>query len=243
LAHSSTRRPLTWGLLWVLLITAAGAQAASIDTGYKQAASQLSETDQYRLALLRLKSHLSIARGLLQLRATGADYHLGTALKPTFEQIEPELERRGAPFTNDTLIQLRRATDAPPAAALTTIDSAAAAVDGSFAQTGPLAAAAVLSLAETLLREAVHWYGEAVTDNEVVDLRRYRNGRGLVLQAEALIRHSTGVKGEAGHEALVAAVVLIRQAWPGYRPPPIVFDPQSVAERLDQAITLLNDFA
>lgn len=61
-----------------------------------------------------------------------------------------------------------------------------------------------------------------------------------VVQAEALVRHSSGIKGSPGHDALIAAVVLVRQAWPGIRPPPIVFDPQSVADRLEEAVVAMD---
>lgn len=223
------------------LIRLAEAPSASIETGYTQAAGQLDPTDSYRLALLQIKGHLSVARTLLQLRAPGAEHHMRGPVQKVFERIGPELDDRNAPLTNDVLVQLERATDTTPQAALATIDSAAAAVDGSFAQAGPMTAQSALALSEALLRQAVQQYAESVTDNEVVDLEGYRSGRGLVTQAEALVRHSSGVKGRPGHDTLIAAVVLIRQAWPGIRPPPIVFDPQSVAGRLDDAVAALDD--
>lgn len=223
------------------MIQHARAQSTSVDTGYTQAARRLDATDSYRLALLEIKGHLSAARALLQVRAPGADYHLAQPIQQIFDGIEAELAARSAPLTRDVLIQLERATEAPPQAALATIDSAAAAIDGSFAQTGPLRAHSALDLSEVLLRQAVHMYANAVSNNEVVNERGYRTGRGLVLQAEALVRHSSGVKGQPGQDALLAAVVLIRQAWPGIRPPPIVFDPHSVAGRLDDAVAALDE--
>jgi len=218
----------------------AGARPGSIDTGAERAATELDSTDSYRLALLKIKGHLSVARALLQVRASGAGYHLRRPVHELFQRIEPGLEDRDAPLTRDILMQLEGATDASAPAALAIIDSAAAAVDGSFAQAGPLRARSALALSEVLLREAVRQYAEAVSNNEVVDMRAYQTGRGFVVQAEALVRHTTGIKGKPDHDALLAAVVLIRQAWPGVRPPPIVFDPQSVAGRLHDAVAAMN---
>lgn len=222
-------------------IQAANAQSAPVDTGYTQAAAELDGTDAYRLALLEIKGHLGVARSLLQVRAPGADYHLREPVRAIFERIQDELKDRDAPLTPDILVQLERATDATPAAALATIDSAAGAIDGSFAQTGPMQARSALALSEVLLREAVQLYAESVSGNEVTDIRGYQTGRGFVVQAEALVRHSSGVRGQPGHDALLASVVLIRQAWPGVQPPPIVFDPPSVAGRLDEAVAALDD--
>lgn len=257
MTHSNTRRWLAVSSL--LLVPAADAAApgqsvprampviqlaaaapASAEQADTRAARRLDHTDAYRLALLELKGHLGIARALLQIRAPGADYHMGGPVRTIFESIEGELDDRSAPFTNDVLVQLERAMDANPQAALTAINSAAAAADGSFAQTGPLTAESALALSEVLLREAVQRYADSVTGNEVVDAPGYRTGRGLVLQAEALVRHSSGIKGRPGQDALVAAVVLIRQAWPGVQPPPIVFDPESVAGRLEAAMAAMN---
>lgn len=200
----------------------------------------LDSVDTYRLALLRMKGHLAVARTLLQLHADGADYHLGQPLRPIFDAIRPTLERRGAPLTVDTLEQLERATEATPDAALATLDLAAAAIDGSFAQTGAPDTTSALALAETLLREAVALYADAVDDHEVVAVHRYRTGRGYALQAEALVRHASGLRGHPGQDALVEAVVLVRQAWPGVNPPPIVFDPASVAGRLNEVLAAME---
>ncbi|MBS1269715.1 MAG: hypothetical protein MAG794_00666 [Gammaproteobacteria bacterium] len=222
------------------LIRLAEAKSTSIETGYTQAAGQLDPTDFYRLALLKIKGHLSVARALLQVRAPGADYHLREPIRSIFKRVQPQLGDRNAPFTNDVLVQLERATETTPQAALVTIDSAAAAIDGSFAQTGPMTARSALSLSEVLLRKAVQRYADSVSNNEVVDLRGYQTGRGFVIQAEALVRHASGVRGQPGHDTLLLAVVLIRQAWPGIRPPPIVFDPQSIAGRLDEAVAAMD---
>jgi len=250
--HSMARRPLAGAAVMLAamaavaaatirpvsgLVPAAEAAAASVDTGYQRAVARLDETDTYRLALFRMKAHLSVARALLKLRAPGAGYHLREPVRRVFAGIEGQLQARDAPFTRDILAQLERTTEAAAPAALATVDSATAAIDGSFAQTGPLRASSALALSEALLQRAVQLYAGAVSNNEVVDLRGYQTGRGLVLQAEALVRHSSGLSRQPGHEALLAAVVLIRQAWPGVRPPPIVFDPRSVAGRLDEAVS------
>lgn len=203
-------------------------------------ATTLDATDSYRLALLRLKGHLGVARSLLQIRADGADYHLQRPLEAIYREIKSQLEERGAPLSADTLGELERATEATPQAALATIDLAASAIDGSFAQTGAVDTGSALALAEALLREAVHLYGESVIDHEVVDVRTYRTGRGFVLQAEALVRHVGGLRAMQGHDELVAAVVLIRQAWPGVDPPPIVFAPESVTGRLEEALAAMD---
>ena len=218
--------------------TPPGVQLAA---GSESLAGQLDTTDAYRLALLRMKAHLSVARALLQIRAPGADYHLQQALQGIFETVKSELKKRGAPFTADVLDQVGHATMGDPVTALATIESAVTAVNGSFAQTGAMDRDSTLKLAGALLRAAVTNYSEAVQDNAVVDLRKYQSGRGFVTEAEALVRYSSQLKGRPGHDALLKAVVLIRQAWPGIIPPPIVFDPQSVTARLDEAEAAMNE--
>ena len=204
-------------------------------------AGQLDATDAYRLAILKMKGQLSVARALLQMRAPGADYHMQQRMQEIFRSAEPEFEQRGAPFTMVFLEQLEFAPEGDPAATLATIESASNALDGSFAQTGAMDAGSVLDLVEVLLREAVANYAEAVIDNEVVNLRQYQNGRGLATEAEALVRYHGGLKGRRGHEELRKAVVLIRQAWPGVIPPSIVFDPPSVAGRLEEAMAAMEE--
>ncbi|MFQ6023948.1 MAG: hypothetical protein ACE5NW_14610 [Acidiferrobacterales bacterium] len=77
-------------------------------------------------------------------------------------------------------------------------------------------------------------------DNEVVDVRQYQSGRGFVTEAEALVRYASGLKGRPGHTELLKVVTLIRQAWPGVIPSPIVFDPASVAGRLHEAVAAMD---
>lgn len=223
-------------LLFVLVVaTPVHAQSATtMGTG------QLDATDAYRLAILKMKGQLSVARALVQLRAPGADYFLQQSMPAVFHDAESEFEQRDAPFTADFLEQLASVSMADPTATLATIASAANALDGSFAQTGAMDVTSVLGLVESLLREAVADYAEAVVDNEVVDLRRYQTGRGLTTEAEALVRYHSGLRGKPGHEELIKAVVLIRQAWPGMIPAPIVFDPPSVAGRLDEAVAVME---
>jgi len=204
------------------------------------ARAALGETDAYRLELLKLKGHLQVARALLQQRKPGAGHHLQAPFEAIFRRIEPMLEARGAPLSRDTLAQLDRAADAPPQTALTLLDDAASAIDGSFAQPGPLRPRSALALSRALLKAAVDLYARAVEDNAVNDLRAYQTGRGFVTQAEALVRHATGLSGRPGHETLLGSVVLIRQAWPGVMPPPIVFDPASVAQRLEEALAAMD---
>lgn len=230
-------RLLLAGLLAVQAL-AVQPRAAAEDT--KGPTPELDAVDAYRLALLQMKGHLAVARTLLQLHADGADYHLRQPLRRIFEEIQPALERRGAPLTADTLEQLERATEATQDAALAALDLAAAAIDGSFAQTGAPDTRSALVLTEVLLRRAVALYAAAVADHEVTDVRRYRAGRGFALQAEALVRHASGIRGEPGQDELVAAVVVVRQSWPGINPPPIVFDPASVAGRLDEVLAVME---
>ena len=59
-------------------------------------------------------------------------------------------------------------------------------------------------------------------------------------EAEALVRYASGLQGRPGHTALLDVVILIRQAWPGIVPPPIVFDPLDVAGRLDEAVEAME---
>lgn len=250
-----------WLPLWGLLLITAGALSVtarvgaepagpvveslaagseSVAAGTTVAAEELDDRDAYRLALLRMKGYLSVARALLQLRAPGADHYMQELLQEVFRDTEAELERRSAPFTADFLQQLKAASGADPVATLATIESAVFAIDGSFAQTGAMDAESVLALSEALLREAVAKYADAVSDNEVVDLGKYQSGRGFVTEAEALVRYAGALKGQPAHAELVKSVTLIRQAWPGVVPPPIVFDPARVEGRLDEAVAAMD---
>jgi hypothetical protein len=233
-----------FALCGLLLVTAAAlpthAQTGTT-TGTEAGAAPLDATDAYRLAILEMKGQLSVARALVQLRAPGADYHLQQPLQAIYRNAESEFEQRGAPFTASFLEQLANVSADDPATTLATITSAANALDGSLAQTGPMNVNSALNITASLLRAAVADYAAAVTDNEVVDLPRYQSGRGLVIEAEALVRYHGGLRGRPGHEELVKAVVLIRQAWPGIIPPPIVFDPPSVEARLDEAIAVMEN--
>ena len=250
-APELSRRSALWSLLLASIVTLpvfaqSGAKmAASLvqiaETGIKDDAVLLNATDSYRLALLKMKGQLSVARALLQLRASGADQHLGRPLQTIFQDTESELDRRGAPFTADILQELENAPAGGAERGLATVELAVTAINGSFAQTGALDPESVLALAEALLREAVANYAAAVADNEVVDLPRYQSGRGLVTEAEALVRHASGLKGKPGHSELLDVVTLIRQAWPGIIPPPIVFDPLDVAGRLDEAVAAMKE--
>ena len=245
-----SRRFAIWSLLLAGIVTlpsfaqSGDKMAASLvqiaEAGTNGAAVQLNATDAYRLTLLKMKGQLSVARALLQLRASGVEHHLGPPLQTIFRDTEAELDRRRAPFTADILRELENAPAGGARRGLATVELAVTAINGSFAQTGALDAGSVLALAEALLREAVAEYTVAVTENEVVDLPRYQSGRGLVTEAEALVRHASGLKGRPGHTALLDVVTLIRQAWPGIIPPPIVFDPLDVAGRLDEAVAAME---
>ena len=234
---AKVRRYALFGLLFLAAI--ASPLHARSDTG--RGAAGFDETDAYRLAILEMKGQLGVARALVQLRAPGADYHLQRPLQAIYRDAQSEFEARDAPFTADFLEQLASASEGDPATIIATIESAANALDGSFAQTGGMDVSSALGLVESLLREAVAGYADAVVDNEVEDLRRYQSGRGLATEAEALVRYHGGLRGQPGHEELIHAVVLIRQAWPGIIPPAIVFDPPSVAERLDEAVAAMEE--
>ena len=234
-----------WGLLVMNAVASpvhaqSGADTERVEAADMGAAVPLDATDSYRLALLKMKGHLSIARTLLQMRAPGADYHMEQPVQDIFRNTEAEFEGRSAPFTADTVQQLEHGLAGDPVTTLTTIESVVTAIDGSFAQTGAMDAKSVLALSEALLREAVAKYAEAVTDNEVVDLRKYQSGRGFATEAEALVRYSGALKGRPGHAELLEEVELIGQSWQGVIPPSIVFDPPSVAERLDEAVAAMN---
>jgi hypothetical protein len=230
-----------WFAFCGLLLVTAVALPVDAQSGATASAAPLDATDAYRLAILKMKGQLSVARALVQLRAPGVDYHLQQPLQAIFQKAKPKFEQRGAPFTADFLEQLANVSADDPATTLATIASAANALDGSFAQTGAMDVTSALDITAALLRDAVADYAAAVVDNEVVDLRRYQSGRGLVTEAEALVRYHGGLRRRPGHEELVKAVVLIRQAWPGIIPPPIVFDPSSVEGRLDEAIAVMEN--
>lgn len=216
-----------------------GADAA--EGSASAAEMDLDATDAYRLALLRIKAHLAIALELTRLETPGAAYHMSEAPDAIFRRIAPELERRGASLTEATLEEVANAADREPARALPAIESAIHAVDGSFAQTGAMDRGSVLDLIEALLREAVANYRAAVSDNAVDDVRKYRTGGGLVTQAEVLVLRASAIADVPGQADLRGVVRLIRQAWPGITPPPIVFDPESVAERLDRAVAIIDE--
>lgn len=225
----------------VAFVEPAHAGTNDTQTGATGADTQLSADDAYRLALLKMKGHLSVARALLQLRAPGVDHQAGQSLQAIFQATSAELDRRSAPFTADILGELKHAVARDPVTAIAAVESAATALNGSFAQTGAMDTTSVLALAEALLREAVTNYAEAVSDNEVVNLPKYQSGRGFATEAEALVRHSGGLKGRPGQEKLLDLVTLIRQAWPAVVPPPIVFDPPSVSKRLDEAVAVIKE--
>lgn len=229
-----------WFALCGLLLATAVALPVHAQSATTTGAAPLDATDAYRLAILKMKGQLSVARALVQLRAPGADYHLQEPLQAIFRNAESEFEQRDAPFTASFLEQLANVSAGDPATTFATIASAANALDGSFAQTGAMDVTSALDIIASLLRAAVADYAVAVVNNEVVDLRRYQSGRGLVTEAEALVRYHGGLKRRPGHEELLKAVVLIRQAWPSIIPPPIVFDPPSVEVRLDEAVAAME---
>ena len=216
------------------------AQTEGVGSGSTAREVELDEVDAYRLALLKMKGHLGIALALTRQDAPGAAYHMDERMQAIYESHKAAFQEWNAPVTEDILRELANAAERAPATALPAIESAVHAVNGSFAQTGSIDKESVLSLVEALLRAAVQNYGEAVENNEVADVQKYQTGRGLVTQAEALVRHSTALEDKPGQEALLDLVTLIRQAWPGLMPPPIVFDPESVADRLEEAVATIE---
>ena len=212
--------------------------AADIQAGD---AGSLNALNSYRLALLEMKGHLSVARELLQTGSPGAEYHLREPIEKLFQRIEPELRNRGAPLTSDIVAPLQRVTETDPDMALALLDSATSAIDGSYAQSGATDAPSILALSEALLRQAVDLYANSVKDNAVTDVPGYQTGRAFANQAEALVRHSTGLRRKPEYEAALASIVLIRQSWPGVEPPPIVFGPGSVAQRLNETVAIMDE--
>lgn len=220
-------------------VTGIAIPSAAADTQAGDAGS-LDALNSYRLALLEMKGHLSVARELLQTGSPGAEYHLREPIEKIFQRIEPELRNRGAPLTSDIVAPLKRVTETDADTALALLDSTASAIDGSYAQSGAVDPRSILALSEALLRKAVALYANSVKDNAVTDVPGYQTGRGFANQAEALVRHSTGLKRKPDYETLLANIVLIRQSWPGVEPPPIVFGPGSVAQRLDQTVATMG---
>lgn len=217
--------------------------SAAAGSGAQSGAPQveLSPVNAYRLALLEMRGHLSVARELVQLGLPGAKYHMGPALEQIYQRIADPLAKRDAPLSEGTLRELKNASSLERTRALPAIESAVNAINGSFAQTGALDAKSVLALVGGLLRNAVADYDAAVSNNdEVNNLQKYQTGRGLVTQAEALVRHSGALASQPGQADLLNVVVLIRQSWPGVMPPPIVFDPRLVRQRLDQAEAIMK---
>lgn len=229
--------PSSAGPQAAIVATAAGAQIAQAS---EAGGVELRPTDAYRLALLEMKSLLNVARSLVWMQAAGAEHYMEQGVREIFRQTEDELEARNAPFTADYLEELANVSTDDRARALATIDSAVVAINGSFAQTGGMDARSVLAISEALLREAVARYAEAVTDNEVVDLRKYQSGRGFAYEAEALVRYASAIRNKPAHQDLIEAITLIRQSWPGVVPPPIVFGPSRVARRLDEAVAVMD---
>lgn len=202
---------------------------------------ELAPVDAYRLALLRMRGYLSVARALIQVGDEDAGHYMGPPLEQTYRSVANTLAERNAPVTEDMLRELERAGNLAPAQALPAIESAVNAINGSFAQTGAMDRDSVLDLVEALLRAAVANYAEAVSDNEVIDPRKYQTGRGFVTQAEALVRHSSALSRGPDQKRLLKIVTLIRQAWPGIMPPPIAFGPDRVAQRLNEAVAVMEE--
>lgn len=215
------------------------AAAESAEAG-RTGGAGLEATDAYRLALLKMKGHLNVARSLVWMQASGAEHYMEQRVREIFRRAEDDFKDRNAPFTADHLQALENVPADDPVRALATIESAVVAINGSFAQTGGMDAESVLAISEALLREGVALYADAVTDNEVVDLRKYQSGRGFAYEAEALVRYASAIRDKPAHQDLIEAITLIRQAWPGVVPPPIVFDPSSVAARLDEAVAVMD---
>jgi len=244
-----TRRLALAGAVAGAVAAAALATPALAQTGGAGAAQEtpvatgvaLDAPDRYRLALLKMRGQLSVARAVVRLGEPAPKHYMATAPRRTFESIAAALAERSAPLTADILGELENAAGLEPNRALRAIESAVQAINGSFAQTGPMDRDSVLGLVEGLLRAAVARYAESVEDNEVVELRAYQTGRGLVTQAEALARHSTALAGVPEQEELLKLVTLIRQAWPGIMPPPIAFAPKDVAARLDEAVAVMDE--
>jgi len=198
-------------------------------------------TDAYRLALLKMKAHLGVARALLRQNAPGVDEHLSDAVAEIYANAGAELEKRRAAVSADIVQQLQAAARAgSPLAIENALETAFTAVDGSLARAGPLGMASALDLAATLFREALVEYRRAVSDNEVVSPMHYRTGAGYVAVGSALTRRARRVDAHGGYARLRDAVALLREAWPGVVPPGIANDPSTVAGWVEDVVSAMD---
>lgn len=198
----------------------------------------------YRLALLKMKAHLGVARALLRQDAPGAREHLHGPVGEIFSAAAGELERRHAALGPDIVEQLERAAGSGSGLAVeNAMDTALTAVDGSLARAGPLPVAAALELAGALFREALEEYRRGVSSNTVVSPLRYRSGAGYVAVGAALTRRARSAASADAYERLRDAVALLREAWPAVVAPQIANDPDTVAQwlsKVESAIAALR---
>ncbi|NIR31388.1 MAG: hypothetical protein GWN84_19170 [Gammaproteobacteria bacterium] len=203
----------------------------------------LDATDAYRVALLKMKAHLNVARALTRQGAPGANYHLRGPAQEIYKDLAGELERRGATLTGDIVQQLDRAAEEDSHLAIgSALDTATTAVDNSLVRTGRMTRRSLIEVSRSLFRDAVEAYRKAVSDHAVVDTHKYQTGGGYVAVADALtrrVRRSTPAS--EAYERLRNAVALLREAWPAVVPPRIANGPDAVAAWLAGVESALDD--
>ena len=215
--------------------------AGETDNANAADARQLDDLDSYRLALLKMKAHLGIARDLLRQRVGSAGEYMHEPLKAILQAHSKAFRQWGALVDDSILAGLAGAADTESVPAkINALETAQTAVEGSIARTGRMARTSSLKLARALYHAAVADYGQAVSGNSVVDAFGYRSGRGFVTVAESLLRRSGVFAGDGPLKELRQAALLLREAWPGATLPEIASAPSDVAQWLTRLDTAIN---
>jgi len=216
------------------------AAAAETDSANAVDGQQLDDLDTYRLALLRMKAHLAVARDLARQRVGYSGEHMHGPLNAILQANLDAFKQRGALVDDAILKMLAAAAESEsPQARANAIETAQTAVQGSIARSGKMTKSSSLKLARALYHAAVADYGQAVSGNSVVKPMGYRSGLGFVTVAESLLRRSGAFTSEGVVTELRQAALLLREAWPGATPPQIATNPSDVTQwlaRLDAAI-------
>ena len=217
-----------------LAYVVAAAQAA--------AAGELDATDAYRVALLKMKAHLDVARALMRQGVPGAHYHLREPLREAYKELASELEQRNATLTRDIVEQLASAAEGgSDLLILSALETASTAIENSLVRTGRMNTRSMLEISRALFRDAVEQYRQAVSEHTVVDTHKYQNGAGYVAVADAVTRRVRGSAGDSGtYQQLRKAVALLREAWPAVIAPAIANGPDTVAAWLADVESALD---
>ena len=181
--------------------------------------------------LMLVRGHLAI--GMELARAGNWDdavFHFLHPMEEIYDDLRPELRRRRAPgfaAALEVLSNRARAKRGGPGLeaayrdALTRIDRAlAAGVPARQRNAAPY----VAEVAARTMRAAAAEYEAAIEDGRMANVVEYQDGRGFLIETEALMsRHAAtlraGPNGARDWAEAQAALVALRAAWPTPRPP------------------------